>query len=87
MNNRIPQDGLQPDDIERLLMPNAHDFPATIKFPNVQALHVIADCRDKEVLIERGAESCLVKASEINELVAKLLKAKDIFSEKGRDGK
>lgn len=82
MTNRIPQDGLQPDDIERLLMPNPHDFPEDpniIKFSAIQELHVIADCKDHECLIERGAESVMIKASEINALVAKLLKAKDLF--------
>lgn len=72
-----PQDGIQRDDLERLLMPNAHDY--IIQFPRQEELHVIADCKDQEVLIERGKESVIVKASEINGLIAKLVKAKDIF--------
>lgn len=72
---------MQKEDIERLLQPCAHDFPPTIKFPNIVELSVIADCKDHEVLIERGKESVLVKAGEINGLVAMLLKAKDLFNE------
>lgn len=82
MTNRFPQDGPQREDIERLLMPNAHDFPDTIKFPvKHDELHVIADCRDREVMVERGSVNVIVKESEINGLVAMLLKAKDLFGE------
>lgn len=77
-----PQDGIQRPDIERLLMPNAHDY--IVPFPKQEELHVIADCKDQEVMIERGKESVMVKASEINGLIAKLVKAKDIFNCKGK---
>lgn len=80
-----PQDGIQRDDIERLLMPNAHDY--IIQFPRQEELHVIADCKDQEVLIERGKESVIVKASEISGLIAKLVKAKDIFQERNCNGR
>ncbi len=74
-----PQDGMQRPDIERLLEPGAHDI---LKLPTLTELHVIADCRDQEVLIERGgSESVLVKKSEINGLIAMLVKAKDLFNE------
>ncbi len=78
MNRFNPQDGTQREDIERLLMPNAHDI---LPFPKPQELHVIADCKDQEVMIERGKESVIVKKSEINGLIAMLVKAKDIFGE------
>lgn len=61
-------------------MPGAHDFPPTIKFPAIPKLEVIVDCKDQEVLLEKGKESLLVRASEINGLVAMLLKAKDLFN-------
>ncbi|OQB10420.1 MAG: hypothetical protein BWY21_00341 [Parcubacteria group bacterium ADurb.Bin216] len=80
-----PQDGIQRDDLERLLMPNAHDY--IVPFPRQEELHVIADCKDQEVLIERGKESVIVKASEINALIAKLVKAKDIFQERNCNGR
>lgn len=80
MSNRFkPQDGIQPEDIERLLMPNAHDY--IIPFPKQEELHVVCDCRDSEVFLERGKASILVKASEINGLIAMLVKAKDLFNE------
>lgn len=72
-----PQDGMKREDVERLLEPGAHDI---LKLPTLTELHVIADCKDQEVMIERGKESVIVKASEINALIAKLIKAKDIFS-------
>lgn len=78
--NRLPHDGVQREDLERLLMPNAHDI---LQFPRQDELHVVVDCKDHEVMIERGKDSVLVKASEINSLVAKLLKAKDIFNGEG----
>jgi hypothetical protein len=70
-----PQDGLLPQDIERLLIPGAHDYPVNGK------VYVVADCKDQEVLIERGKESVIIKASEIDGVVAMLLKAKDLFLE------
>ncbi len=77
-----PQDGMQRQDVERILQPGAHDFPPTIKFPAIIELNVIADCKDHEVLIERGKDNrVFVKAGEINGLVAMLLKAKDLFGE------
>lgn len=77
----MSRDGMQREDIERLLMPGAHDFPPTVKFPAIIELNVIADCKDHEVLIERGKDNrVFVKASEINGLVAMLLKAKDLFN-------
>lgn len=78
MNRFNPQDGTQREDLERLLMPNAHDI---LPFPKPQELHVICDGKDREVSLERGALSFPVKASEINGLIAMLVKAKDIFNE------
>ena len=76
-----PQDGMQRPDIERLLEPGAHDI---LKLPTLTELHVIADCKDQEVMIERGKESVIVKKSEINGLIAMLVKAKDIFNCEGK---
>lgn len=81
MNNRLnPQDGIQPEDLERLSLPNEH----ILQFPKRDELHVIADCKDHEVMIERGKESVIVKRSEINGLIARLVKAKDIFNCEGK---
>lgn len=81
MNKLNPQDGIQPEDLERLLMPNANDV---LPFPKQEELHVVCDCRDNEVFLERGKASILVKASEINGLIAMLVKAKDIFNCEGK---
>lgn len=82
-----PQDGIQRDDIERLLQPGAHDILPMRPANNLCAVQVMIDLGDQEVLIERGKESVLVKGSEINGVIAMLLRAKDMFSEKDCEGK
>lgn len=74
-----------PDDLQRAVdAPFYHDLANNvIKFPVKEKLNIIADCKDQEVVIERGKESVLVKKSEIPELLAMLGKALELFSDGG----
>lgn len=76
----MSRDGMQREDVERLLEPGAHDI---LKLPEKisTAPKVIVDCAAKDVLIEVDGVSVPIKEKYLILLARQILKADAILRE------